>query len=70
MGTDFERFVELFKSIGIEYEIHKFAEATKKKYEDFFVDRIIELPYGVGYGGFFCEFYFLDGKFVDHGVFE
>lgn len=33
-------------------------------------DTVVKLHTGIGYGEFFCNFYFLKGKFQKHGVWE
>jgi len=61
--TDLEKMKNTFIELGVE-----FNESTvydKGKY-----DAILYLDSGIGYSGFTCDFYFLRGKYVNHGVWE
>lgn len=63
MKTDLEKIKQVFDDLKIYYVIKK----TKKNKGHNVLLRIDE---GIGYMGFYCDFYFLDGKFVAHGIFE
>ena len=66
--TDLEKLKKTFTEIGQKYFVTimgEFCASSQLQY-----DRVIKLDSGVGYAGFLCEFYFLNGKRVGHGVWE
>lgn len=68
METDLDKLRKTFKEIGCD-----FGEANLKEKEivkDVEYNAFLSLGKGIGYRGFCCDFYFLDGKFVNHGVWE
>ena len=74
--TDLEKLENLFKEIGVKYEkktskeewqteTHKMSYDGECEY-----DVLLTLENGIGYYGFLCDFYFLNGKFQNHGIWE
>ncbi len=74
--TDLKKMKNTFTELGVE-----FTEMTAKDEfgEDVTVtaydgeakwDVCLNLENGIGYYGFECDFYFLDGKYLTHGCWE
>jgi len=73
--TDLEKMKQSFIELGVEHEVatakERFgADLCKTDYKEITFDTIIVLERGVGYGCFECLFYFLQGKYQGHGVWE
>lgn len=64
--TDKQKLIETFNSIDISFEL---IEGNNKVY-DFAYDSKIRINEGLGYMYFYTEFYFLNDKIVNHGVWE
>lgn len=60
--NDLEKLKSTFTDIGIEF-------VTEDVKHEAYNVRIV-INEGIGYSGFLADFYFLDGKFVNHGVWE
>lgn len=51
--------------------VNKRFEGGKRIYDDVLVHYRLEIAEGCGYTGFLATFYFdMDGKFIDHGIWE
>lgn len=67
--TDLEKIKKTFKEIGLDFTLK-----DKKDYRgenvsiDF--DKYIRVEHGIGYPSFWGELYFLNEKFVCHGLWE
>ena len=74
--TDIEKLKNTFTEIGVEFKeqtaLDEWGEdITTRAYDDECkFDTSIKLSNGIGYGGFECDFYFLNGKYQGHGVWE
>ena len=74
--TDLEKLEKVFTEIGVKFEkktsIKELGTETHTlSYNDEATyDVKITLENGIGYYSFECDFYFLKGKFVHHGVWE
>lgn len=66
--TDLEKMQAMFTEIGVEHKI--VLEKGTARIGSSPYDTKILLEEGFGYFCFFCEFYFLESKFVGHGVWE
>jgi hypothetical protein len=73
---DLEKLEKVFTEIGVRFEkktsikecgteTHTLSYDGEATY-----DTKITLENGIGYYSFECDFYFLKGKFVNHGVWE
>ena len=75
ISGDLLKLKESFDALGVEYEIvtakdeHKTDVHTVSYGEGVTWDVLIKLHGGMGYS-FFCDFYFLDGKYLKHGIWE
>lgn len=74
MTTDYEKMKTLFDDLGVEYEAKEFAylllpddslQSEGRKY-----NQQLKIKEGIGYYRFYTEFYFFDGKYIDHGCWE
>lgn len=75
--TDLQKLEELLIDIGCQYELVETIKEYGVKQKEVPIyksehqyDTSISLNEGVGYIGFYCSFYFLNGKFQCHGVLE
>jgi len=66
--NDFEKLKKTFDEIGQEYFLSEKAEMERDTQPQH--NCVITIKEGAGYSNFFCEFYFLNGKRVGHGVWE
>jgi len=57
--TDLEKLEKTFNELGVEFEKVLEKESI-----------YLKLSSGIGHMGFICEFYFLNGKFINHGLWE
>ncbi len=64
--TDLEKLKKTFEELNIVFELtEKDDNVRNEKYNS-----CIRIGKGLGYSGFYTEFYFLNGGIVNHGVFE
>lgn len=64
-------FKEMFNSIGLNYKIETFNEIQTREYDnEAKFNTLLRIEHGIGFFDFYCDFYFLNGKFVNHGVWE
>ena len=69
--TDLEKLENVFKEIGVKYKKEEIDEIRDVEYDEKAeYNTTLILGNGVGYYDFNCQFYFLDGKFQNHGVWE
>ena len=75
--TDLEKLEKTLTEIGVSYttktakeEFHGEEIHTLKYIGETTFNKVLVMDEGVGYGGFKCDFYFLNGKFVNHGCWE
>ena len=74
--TDLEKLEKVFTEIGVKYEkktsIEEWKTPTHIMHYDgeCKYDTMLHLENGIGYYGFVCEFYFLNGKYQNHGNWE
>ena len=74
--NDFEKMKITFDELKVDYKIITAKEErgedvnTIKYGEGVTWDTLIKLDDGMGYPGFFCDFYFLNGKYQKYGVWE
>ena len=69
--TDLENLINTFETIKVEYELKTYDTIQEAEYDGKAeYNSKIELGNGIGFFNFECCFYFLDGKFVNHGVWE
>ena len=77
--TDFEKTKSLFDSMGIKYKSENHDSIKEWKHiggdeydhlDDFNFNQIITIDQGIGYEHFHSVFFFLNGKFVFHGIWE
>lgn len=69
--TDLQKLKAVFDDIGVEYcerkedgEVHGYGSPVFK------ADKSLHLRSGMGYSGFYCDMFFLDGEYKGHGVWE
>lgn len=68
---DLEKLEKTFTEIGLKYDKQDFDIIQYASHNgDSKYNSIIEINSGIGYLDFNCKFYFLDGKFQNHGVWE
>ena len=73
---DLEQMKNTFNELGVEFTENtakdEYNENIKTTYHDGEAkwDVSLNLENGIGYCGFFCVFYFLDGKYLNHGCWE
>lgn len=75
--SDLEKLKATFDEVGVEYFVVTAREDrgedinTITMYADSVTwDTSVRVPEGIGYGSFYCDFYFLDGKYQKQGVWE
>ena len=69
--TDLEKLESVFKEIGVKYEKEEIDEIRVVSYDgEAEYNTTLIINNGVGYYYFNCQFYFLEGKFQNHGVWE
>ena len=74
--TDLQKLRNTFDFLGISYDIDRFEKNQKLKEHSTLNPIIIEynsilkIRYGIGYGNFYTEFYFIDEKYVNYGAWE
>lgn len=74
--TDLEKMKNTFTELGVEFKEKTAKEEynediTTSSYDgDATWDICLKLDNGIGYYSFECDFYFLDGKYLTHGVWE
>ena len=76
--ADLQELKNVFKKIGCKFEIVTAQDKHKVKARTYHHDvegkttwdTCIKLNTGIGYSDFFCEFYFLNGVFQNHGCWE
>ena len=69
--TDLEKLENTFNELGIKYEKDTLEEVRTVSYDgQVTYNATLYLGSGIGYMGFCCEYYFLDGKFINHGCWE
>lgn len=76
--NDLETIKQVFTDLKVEYDVVTANEekgcspVMAKTYGGyaFWWDMAIKLNAGIGYMGFECLFYFLDGKYQGHGLWE
>ena len=68
--NDLERMKALFDSLGLKYCVKECDKTYGCNNDVYYTDTLLHLDQGVGYSGFFTQFYFKDGVFVTHGVWE
>lgn len=74
--NDFQKLVSTFNEIGVNYTVVTSLEdqgtdmASIGLYDNHSWDTCLKIDNGIGYCGFYCEFYFLEGKFQCHGCWE
>ena len=66
--TDQEKMKSMFDEVGVEHKL--VLEGGNVSNGTVQYDTKILVEEGFGYSCFVCEFYFLEGKFVGHGVWE
>lgn len=71
---DFGKMTNTLNELNISYSVQKYPKPFSGAFDHSGVsgeyDTVIRLNNGVGYDSFHCDFYFLDGKFINHGVWE
>jgi len=67
--TDSERLRQTLDQLGIDYT-RETEEGQYSYIEQGEYDETITIERGVGYPRFHCDFYFLEGEFVNYGVWE
>ena len=69
---DFDKLKKTFGDMRIKYTEETFKEKDTAEYAGDKIDynQYIKLDRGIGYFGFECIFYFLDGKSTGHRVWE
>lgn len=73
METDFQAMTRLFNSLGINHVAETGENTLTYDYlpiDDKKFNQSIRIDEGAGYPNFYTEFFFLDGMFVGHGVWE
>ena len=74
--TDLEKMKEVFTNLKVKYKVVNAKEEQGEspnitEYDGKITwDTAIKLNNGIGYYSFECLFYFLDGKYQGHGVWE
>lgn len=69
--SDIEKLTKTFSELGIEFTIKEYEDTQTADYDgEAKYNARIKIRNGVGYYGFNCKFYFLDGKCTGHGVWE
>ena len=74
--TDQEKTIELFTKMGVKFDVKtaKEVQGVDIAYSEYdgecSWDTEIILDNGIGFFNFECCFYFLGGKFQNHGVWE
>jgi hypothetical protein len=74
--SDLESMIWNFNTIKVKYEVVSAKQeedveiATTSHREEIKWDTAIKLDHGAGYVYFTCMFYFLDGKYQGHGLWE
>jgi hypothetical protein len=69
--TDLEKLEKTFNELGLKYEKEDFDIIKYADYDGVAeYNTLIEINNGIGYYDFNCKFYFLDGKFQNHGCWE
>ncbi len=64
--TDLEKLKKTFEELNIFFELtEKDDNVRNERY-----NTCIRIDEGLGYGGFYTEFYFLNGEIVNHAVWE
>ena len=70
--TDLEKLKKTFDEMGLAYDIFlakDLSPCNRDNIKDNW-DTLLTIQEGIGYMGFNCDFYFLNGKFVEHGCWE
>lgn len=65
--TDFEQLIRTFEILKIAFKISNVDPSDKRKVK---IDACISIDEGEGYYGFYCDFYFYNGRFISHSVLE
>ena len=73
---DLEKLQQTLSGIGTKFEVKTAKEEYGNEihtssYDGITTfDMVLIIDQGIGYPSFRCEFYFLEGKFVNHGCWE
>jgi len=74
--TDLEKLKNTLTEIGVKFKLktakteHGVDVYTSNYDKVTTFDTLLRVKEGIGYPCFFCDFYFLEGKFVNHGCWE
>jgi len=68
--NDLEILTATFEKLNLEYEIERGTVKIREYDGEVEFDTMITIQNGIGYFAFYTEFYFLNDKFVGHGVWE
>ena len=66
--TDLQKMISTFRQIGVKFNIYK--EKDSWLTNDIQYDKTICVDHGFGFPGSYVEFYFMEGKYLGHGVWE
>jgi hypothetical protein len=69
--TDLAKLLTTFSDLNIPFKVTNYDELQGVDYAgEAEYNTRLKIENGCGYFDFYCDFYFLDGKFQCHGVWE